>query len=149
MVLSTCANICQVEITGLLTRRYGDVAGLEALLASPGPAGRTLSLDARQTERYRAGEVPLMVTEFGGLSVGAEEDEFSYTRTSSDTQYAALLGEIFGVLHTSPIVAGFCYTQFMDTAQETNGLLYTDGSPKLPLETIRRIVTRTEAAPEE
>ncbi|MEU8929111.1 glycoside hydrolase family 2 TIM barrel-domain containing protein [Streptomyces sp. NPDC048409] len=132
----------------LLTRRYGDAAGFEALLASPGPAGRTLSLDARQTERYRAGEVPLMVTEFGGLSVGAEEDEFSYTRTTSDTQYAALLGDIFGVLHTSPIVAGFCYTQFMDTAQETNGLLYTDGSPKLPLETIRRIVTGTEPAPE-
>ncbi|MER5821894.1 hypothetical protein ABT086_06320 [Streptomyces mirabilis] len=52
------------------------------------------------------------------------------------------------MLHKSPIVAGFCYTQFMDTAQETNGLLYTDGSPKLPLETIRRIVTGTEPAPE-
>ncbi|MFF4896052.1 glycoside hydrolase family 2 protein [Streptomyces sp. NPDC001068] len=125
----------------LLTRRYGDAAGFEALLSSPGPAGRTLSLDPRQTGRYHSGEAPLMVTEFGGLSVGADDDEFSYTRTGTADQYAALLGDIFGVLRTSPVVAGFCYTQFMDTAQETNGLLDASGSPKLPMETIRAIVT--------
>ncbi|GGJ70524.1 glycoside hydrolase family 2 protein [Streptomyces brasiliensis] len=133
----------------LLTRRYGDATGFKELLATPGPAGRILSLNERQTDRWRTGEAPLMITEFGGLSVGAEEDEFSYTRTNSETQYAALLDDIFGVLHRSPIVAGFCYTQFMDTAQETNGLLYTDGSPKLPLETIRRIVTGTPAITDE
>lgn len=60
-----------------------------------------------------------------------------------------LLDDVFGVLHRSPIVAGFCYTQFMDTAQETNGLLCAHGSPKLPLETIRRSVAGTESAPEE
>ena len=29
--------------------------------------------------------------------------------------------------------AGFCYTQFADTYQETNGLLNGDRSPKFPL----------------
>jgi hypothetical protein len=90
-----------------------------------------------------------MITEFGGLSVGADDADFSYTRTDSAAQYAALLSDIFAVLHASPIVAGFCYTQFMDTAQETNGLLYADGSPKLPLETIRRIVLGRQPEPEE
>ncbi|MYX42026.1 glycoside hydrolase family 2, partial [Streptomyces sp. SID89] len=108
--------------------------------------GRALAVTRRQTERYAAGDAPLMITEFGGLSLRADEDDFSYTRTSSDTQYAALLGDLFAALRSSPVVAGFCYTQFMDTAQETNGLLFPDGSPKLPLETIRRIVTGEKEA---
>lgn len=82
-----------------------------------------------------------MITEFGGLSLAGGDDDFFYTQTGSDTQYAELLGALFGELRKSPLVAGFCYTQFMDTAQETNGLLFPDGTPKLPLETIRGIVT--------
>ncbi|MEW2293281.1 glycoside hydrolase family 2 TIM barrel-domain containing protein [Streptomyces sp. NPDC006743] len=124
-----------------LTRRYGDAAAFEAVLAGPGPQGRVLSVTERQSERYAAGDAPLMITEFGGLSVRAGDGDFSYTRTGSDTQYAALLDGLFGALRSSRVVAGFCYTQYMDTAQETNGLLFSDGSPKLPLETIRRIVT--------
>jgi hypothetical protein len=38
-------------------------------------------------------------------------------------------------------VTGFCYTQYIDTGQETNGLLYQDGTPRIPVETIREIVT--------
>ncbi|OIJ64751.1 glycoside hydrolase family 2 protein [Streptomyces mangrovisoli] len=124
-----------------LTRRYGDAAAVERLLAGPGPQGRVLTVGTRQAERYAAGAAPLMITEFGGLSVRADDDDFSYTRTASDAQYAALLRDLFGALHASEVVAGFCYTQFMDTAQETNGLVHADGTPKLPLETIRRIVT--------
>lgn len=124
-----------------LTRRYGDAAAFEAVLTGPGPQGRVLTVTPQQVERYAAGDAPLMITEFGGLSLRADDGDFSYTRTSSDTQYAALLGDLFGALRSSRTLAGFCYTQFMDTAQETNGLLFPDGSPKLPLETIRRIVT--------
>jgi hypothetical protein len=35
-----------------------------------------------------------------------------------------------------PILAGFCYTQFTDTYQEANGLLYADRTPKIPIEHI-------------
>lgn len=133
----------------VLTRRYGDAAAFDRLLEGPGPQGRVLSVGPRQRERYAAGDAPLMITEFGGLSVRADDGDFSYTRTGSEAQYAALLGDIFGALHASEVVAGFCYTQFMDTAQETNGLLYADGSPKLPLETIRRIVTGAQPGPDE
>ncbi|WP_329454248.1 glycoside hydrolase family 2 protein [Streptomyces sp. NBC_01497] len=134
----------------VLAERYGDATGFAAVLAGPGPQGRVISLDERQDARFAAGDAPLMITEFGGLSLAGEKDEFFYTQTTSDTQYAALLGELFGALRTSPLVAGFCYTQFMDTAQETNGLLFHDGTPKLPLDSIRRIVTGIETgeAPE-
>ena len=32
----------------------------------------------------------------------------------------------------------FCYTQFADTYQEANGLLYADRTPKFPLDRIAR-----------
>ena len=35
-----------------------------------------------------------------------------------------------------PLLAGFCYTQFADTYQEANGLLYADRTPKFPIEQI-------------
>jgi hypothetical protein len=35
-----------------------------------------------------------------------------------------------------PVFAGFCYTQFADTYQEANGLLYADRTPKFPPEQI-------------
>jgi hypothetical protein len=37
------------------------------------------------------------------------------------------------VVRTLPLLAGFCYTQFADTYQEANGLLYADRTPKFPL----------------
>ncbi|MFE2374837.1 glycoside hydrolase family 2 protein [Streptomyces sp. NPDC059398] len=132
----------------LLKERYGDAAGFAAVLAGGGPQGRRISLSDRQDARFAAGDAPLMITEFGGLSLAGGDEDFFYTQTSSDTQYAELLGTLFAELRDSPLVAGFCYTQFMDTAQETNGLLFRDGTPKLPLETIRRIVTGDGGAKE-
>ena len=56
----------------------------------------------------------------------------------------ALLRDLFGALRESRGIGGFCYTQFMDTGQEANGLLSAAGVPKLPLEVIRQIVTGTK-----
>jgi hypothetical protein len=36
--------------------------------------------------------------------------------------------------------SGFCYTQFADTFQESNGLLRADRTPKIPLEKIAAAV---------
>ena len=32
-----------------------------------------------------------------------------------------------------PLLAGYCYTQFTDTYQEANGLVYMDRTPKFPI----------------
>jgi hypothetical protein len=82
-----------------------------------------------------------MITEFGGVSLSRTDHTWGYTDASSDTEYATLLRQLFDALRASSSVAGFCYTQFMDTGQETNGLLFANGALKLPLETIRQIVT--------
>jgi hypothetical protein len=34
------------------------------------------------------------------------------------------------------VFAGFCYTQFADTYQEANGLLFSNREPKAPFEAI-------------
>jgi hypothetical protein len=37
-----------------------------------------------------------------------------------------------------PLFGGWCYTQFTDTYQEANGLLYMDRTPKIAIEDIKR-----------
>jgi hypothetical protein len=43
-----------------------------------------------------------------------------------------------------PLLSGFCYTQFADTYQERNGLLYADRTPKFPIERIAQATTGPE-----
>ena len=106
------------------------------------PHGRRSIVSETQLGAFEAGRTRVMVTEFGGVSLAAPDDEsWGYTTVGSDSEYAALLEGLFDALRASDEVTGFCYTQYMDTGQETNGLLYSDGSPKLPLDTIRQIVT--------
>jgi hypothetical protein len=50
-----------------------------------------------------------------------------------EMRYMALLEAVNQV----EIFTGFCYTQLTDTFQEANGLLYSDRTPKFPLEAIR------------
>jgi hypothetical protein len=102
-----------------------------------------------QERAFLDGATPVMITEFGGVSMTSAEDAWGYTTVSSEEEYAALLTGLFEAVRASDQVTGFCYTQYMDTGQETNGLLYADGAPKLPVETVRRIVTgrQDDAAP--
>jgi hypothetical protein len=45
---------------------------------------------------------------------------------------------ILRVTRSLDVLAGYCYTQFSDTYQEANGLLFADRTPKIPLEAIAR-----------
>jgi beta-galactosidase/beta-glucuronidase len=126
----------------LLRSRYADrdsVAGV--VRAAHGPQGRRPVLTDRQLQRFVNGDAPLMITEFGGVSMTDAGDAWGYTTVGSDSEYATLLRDLFDAVRASAEVAGFCYTQFMDTGQETNGLLFSDARPKLPLAAIRELVT--------
>jgi hypothetical protein len=48
-------------------------------------------------------------------------------------------------VHSLGVFAGFCYTQFTDTYQEANGLLYADRTPKFSIEAIHAATTGTAA----
>lgn len=126
----------------LLRRRYGDrQAVIDLVRSAHGAHGRPPVLSEAQVQSFLDGSAPVMLTEFGGVSLSDVYRGWGYTHAGSDSEYATLLRDLFDALRSSAVIAGFCYTQFMDTGQETNGLLFVDGAPKLPVETLRQIVT--------
>lgn len=54
------------------------------------------------------------------------------------------MSELISAVLSSPILAGFCYTQLTDTGLEVNGLCTVDRTPKIPVEEIRQIMSDHE-----
>src|SRR5207302_1595891 len=63
---------------------------------------------------------------------------WGYSRSISAEEFAKRYAELLGAVRSVPLFAGFCYTQFADTFQEANGLLFADRTPKIPLAEIAR-----------
>ena len=127
----------------VLRSRYRDDGAVREVLTGPGPQGRKPILRAVQLTRFDEGRAPLMITEFGGISYQGDASTWGYAEVADDDEYTRLLRGLFDALRSSPAIAGFCYTQLTDTLQEANGLLTAERQPKLPLETLRAIVTGT------
>jgi hypothetical protein len=95
------------------------------------PGGRQLLINQKHRGQ------PIMLTEFGGISFSADEDRtWGYSRSHSVQEFADAYRRLLQVVRSAPLFAGFCYTQFADTYQEANGLLYADRTPKFPLHQI-------------
>jgi beta-galactosidase/beta-glucuronidase len=121
-----------------LRSRYGPEIKTEQLFDRRRPGGRVLTLDG-----YPHRGQPIMLTEFGGVAFAkkVEPDVLStwgYSTAEDDAAFARVFDELMQtVIHTA-LFSGFCYTQFADTFQESNGLLNADRTPKIPLEQIRK-----------
>ncbi|HEY8292412.1 MAG TPA: glycoside hydrolase family 2 TIM barrel-domain containing protein, partial [Thermomicrobiales bacterium] len=115
-----------------LQARYGATDALASLFTRMLPAGRRVSL-----ARDHHGGQPVMLTEFGGLTFSSDPGAWGYSHAGSQEEFATRYSQLLAVVRAFPLFAGFCYTQFTDTYQETNGLLYADRTPKFPLEQIR------------
>lgn len=95
---------------------------------------------------------PIVISEFGGLGFvpQASEDWFGYGQFASPDDLLNRYEELVDALLGSTALAGFCYTQLTDTAQETNGLLTVNREPKFDLERLRAINSRpSKAVPSE
>jgi hypothetical protein len=126
----------------VLAERYATTA-MGRTVGVPGPAGRVIRLPGG-TDRGQ----PLMLTEFGGVRYTpdlpedrAEERTWGYSTARDAEDFAARLTDLLTAVHSSPALAGFCYTQFTDTMQEANGLLDEHRRPKLPVDRLRAIIT--------
>jgi hypothetical protein len=85
-----------------------------------------------------------------GFVPQATEDWFGYGQFSSSDELLARYQELVDALLASTALAGFCYTQLTDTAQETNGLLTVNREPKFDPERVRAINSRpSKAVPSE
>ncbi|SDD27736.1 glycoside hydrolase family 2 protein [Auraticoccus monumenti] len=126
-----------------LRARYGSPEAIRRTLGDRGPGRhRVLLGDATGEQR------PVMVTEMGGLSwaPAAGERWFGYATIDSAEELLAGVAGLVAALVDSPEVAGFCWTQLTDTAQESNGLLRADRSPKVAPDQLREAITRPSAA---
>jgi beta-galactosidase/beta-glucuronidase len=114
-----------------IARRYGAEEGLPKLFKRERPGGRLLLVN----EEANTGQ-PIMLTEFGGVAFSSEEGTWGYTRSETQDSFADRVMELISVVRSLNVLAGFCYTQFADTYQEANGLLWADRTPKFPIQDI-------------
>jgi beta-galactosidase/beta-glucuronidase len=116
-----------------LAARYA-VTGPLTLFDQRRPGGRILTLDG-----FPHRGQPIVLTEFGGIAFDAQaaaRDTWGYSRARSADDFLARYRALLAAVGGTPMFSGFCYTQFADTFQETNGLLCADRTPKVPLEQI-------------
>jgi beta-galactosidase/beta-glucuronidase len=79
---------------------------------------------------------PILLTEFGGIAFTAPTENgatWGYDRVHSSEEFLRRYKGLLAAVHDSDL-AGFCYTQLVDTYQEANGLLTPEREPKAPLE---------------
>lgn len=120
-----------------LLRRYGPEVKLSDMLSHKRPGGRILTLD-----NYPHQGQPVMLTEFGGIAYAPEDEPnadkaWGYERCWSISELEMKYSALLETVNSIEFFSGFCYTQFTDTFQEANGLLYSDRTPKFPIEAIR------------
>jgi hypothetical protein len=127
----------------LLRERYANRAAVERTFAEVRPHHNPLLAHG-----HKLGDEPVVISEFGGLSLRPEgEGEwFGYAQLDDVQAFSDAFEDLVSALLDSTALAGFCYTQLTDTEQETNGLLTAAREPKLPFDEIRAIVTRPSRA---
>lgn len=125
-----------------LDRRYGAHA-VEATVRRGRTGGRLIYLsDATSGE---AVEIPVVLSEFGGLNLADRADVWpGYGTVSGENALIAKLRELLGSVGPESGLAGFCYTQLTDTMQECNGLLTEKREPKADVRAIAAIVGGAE-----
>ncbi|MDO5034876.1 MAG: glycoside hydrolase family 2 TIM barrel-domain containing protein [Actinomycetaceae bacterium] len=102
-----------------------------------GPQGRRTVLDSNWNF-----DKPVIVSEFGGIALAdGSTEKWGYRTVYSRQEYEELFKGLVFALLESPYISGFCYTQLTDTAQEANGICTADREPKLPIETIRAVIS--------
>jgi hypothetical protein len=91
-------------------------------------------------------ELAVVLSEFGGIALGDQAGTWGYSRARDAEDLASRYELLMTAVHSTALLSGFCYTQFADTYQESNGLLFADRTPKFELERIR-LATRGQSAP--
>ncbi|MDQ2835388.1 MAG: glycoside hydrolase family 2 [Acidobacteriota bacterium] len=118
-----------------IAKRYG-IDEVEArLFEFERPGGRMLRLGEHGKSR-----LPIVLTEFGGIALkeGTEEKSWGYSVCHTPEEFLARYTALLDAVRPLPTLAGFCYTQFTDTFQEANGLVYADRTPKFPVDLAAR-----------
>jgi hypothetical protein len=125
-----------------IMKRYRADEVLPRLFKRERPGGRILVLEGQMHA-----EQPLMLTEFGGIAFSRDRQRtWGYSRCDSPEEFARRYRELLDIVRELQVFSGFCYTQFADTYQEANGLLFADRTPKIPVHEIAAATRGRDAA---
>ena len=127
----------------VLRERYGNREALDHTLDHTQPSHRVILLPGAVREN-----APVLISEFGGISLDLDQRAGwrGYGAVRTPEQLLQGYQDLVGALLSSPVIAGFCWTQLTDTQQERNGLLTADRKPKVPVEEVRAVTSRVSAA---
>jgi len=114
-----------------IARRYDTITALPNLLKHERPGGRVLSLGLGPGTEH-----PVVLSEFGGIALAPVTEAWGYSRVFDGEELQRRYTALVETVSSLRMLSGFCYTQFADTYQEANGLLFEDRTPKFPLELI-------------
>ena len=82
---------------------------------------------------------PVLISEFGGIAAKCD-DGWGYGEKASNKEEAMnRIRNLMEAVKKLPYLSGYCYTQYTDVEQETNGLFTIDRTPKFPLDFIRSV----------
>lgn len=109
---------------------------LLAMLKRERPGHRRLIL-----EDYQPHDRPVMLTEFGGIAYSERHGDWGYSRAATSDEFLMRYRELLTAVRSVHKFAGWCYTQFTDTYQEANGLLYMDRTPKATITELKAATT--------
>jgi beta-galactosidase/beta-glucuronidase len=119
-----------------ILRRYC-APDAEQLFRQERPGGRLLLV----SEEAHTGQ-PLMLTEFGGIAYSPDQvGTWGYSRCQTADDFLKLYRSYLHAVRSVPLLAGFCYTQFVDTYQEATGLLFANRTAKIPIEEIEAVTS--------
>jgi beta-galactosidase/beta-glucuronidase len=130
-----------------LLASYGTADAVRACLDGIAPGGHRMLVGTPEEVALTAAR-PVVLSEFGGVSIEPSDDgAWGYRLVESHEEFERHLVGLFAAAHGTESLAGWCYTQLTDTAQETNGLTDEHRVPKLPAERIRAMVRGEEHTP--
>src|SRR5262249_39739584 len=119
---------------------YGARDVVERSLDGVAPSGRRTFIGTAE-ESAATGAAPIILSEFGGVSIDSRESgTWGYRHVDSARALEEHLVGLLAAVRGSQTLAGWCYTQLTDTAQETNGLVDENRVPKLPASRIRALI---------
>jgi len=89
---------------------------------------------------HRHADQPIIISEYGGISVQGDGG-WGYQDAAQDAvEFLERFKGLTDGFRSLKDIQGFCYTQFTDVMQETNGLLNADRRPKVDFALVRRIL---------
>ncbi|WP_437631467.1 glycoside hydrolase family 2 TIM barrel-domain containing protein [Sorangium sp. So ce854] len=116
-----------------IARRYHAEEVRPRLFQRERPGGRLLVLDGKT----QTSDLPIILSELGGIALRrGVPGVWGYTLCDDARAFALAYESLLAAVRSVELLSGFCYTQFADTYQEANGLLYADRTPKFPLHEI-------------